>query len=82
MPHLTGAGGVLAFSVHVRVHQQRSLSPVSIKTVLSAAVLAMLPGLSFAMCGGEARSDQQAMTCSEGTQWDTETATCVPVINS
>jgi hypothetical protein len=55
---------------------------MSIKTVLTAAVLAVLPGLSFAMCAGESHADQQAMTCAEGAQWDAETATCVPVTNS
>jgi hypothetical protein len=55
---------------------------MSLKTVLSAALLAILPGLSFAMCTGDSHADQQAMTCAEGTQWDVETGTCVPVINS
>ena len=54
---------------------------MTIKTLLSAALLALLPGLSFAMCGSEARQDE-AMTCAEGTQWDAETATCTPVTTS
>jgi hypothetical protein len=34
------------------------------------------------MCGGEARHDQQAMTCAEGTQWDAASGTCTPVTTS
>ncbi len=55
---------------------------MSVKTFLTAAILAVLPGLTFAQCAGEARHDQQAMTCAEGTQWDTQTATCVPITTS
>jgi hypothetical protein len=55
---------------------------MTVKTLLSAAVLAVLPGLTFAMCAGEARHDEQAMTCAEGTQWDAQTATCIPVTTS
>jgi hypothetical protein len=55
---------------------------MSMKTMLFAAVMAVLPGLSFAMCAGESHSSQEAMTCAEGTQWDAETATCVPVTSS
>lgn len=55
---------------------------MTVKTFLTAAVLAVLPGLSFAYCSGEARLDQQAMSCAEGSQWDAQTATCVPVTSS
>ncbi len=55
---------------------------MSIKIILSAAVLAVLPGLSFAMCSGDSHSNQEAMSCADGTQWDAETATCVPVTSS
>jgi hypothetical protein len=55
---------------------------MNVKTLLSAAVLAILPGLTFAMCSGEAKLDQQAMSCAEGTQWDAQTATCTPVTTS
>jgi hypothetical protein len=54
---------------------------MKMKTILTAAVLALLPGLSFAQCSGE-RHDQQAMSCAEGMQWDTTTATCVPISTS
>jgi hypothetical protein len=52
-----------------------------VKTFLAAAVLALLPGLSFAMCS-DAKMDQQAMSCAEGSQWDATSATCVPVTTS
>jgi hypothetical protein len=55
---------------------------MSIKTMLFAAVMAVLPGLSFAMCTGDSHASQEAMTCADGTQWDAETATCVPVTSS
>ncbi len=55
---------------------------MTIKTVFAAAVLALVPALSQAACTGESHADQQAMTCADGTQWDAETATCLPVINS
>lgn len=55
---------------------------MTVKTILTAAVLAVLPGLTFAQCTGESRHDQQAMTCAEGTQWDAQTATCVPISTS
>jgi hypothetical protein len=55
---------------------------MNVKTLLSAAVLAMLPGLAFAQCSGQAAHDQQAMSCAEGTQWDAQTATCTPVTTS
>jgi hypothetical protein len=60
----------------------RRLHAMTIKTVFAAAVLALVPALSQAACTGESHADQQAMTCADGTQWDAETATCLPVINS
>ncbi len=55
---------------------------MNVKTLLAAAALAVLPGLSFAMCSGDKAMDQQAMTCVEGTQWDAQTATCIPMTTS
>jgi hypothetical protein len=55
---------------------------MNVKTLLAAAALAILPGLSFAMCSGDKAMDQQAMSCAEGTQWDAQTATCIPVTTS
>lgn len=55
---------------------------MTVKTFLAAAVLAVLPGLTFAACTGAASHDQQAMSCAEGTQWDAQSATCVPITSS
>ena len=55
---------------------------MTVKTILTSAVLAVLPVLTYAQCSGEARLDQQAMSCTEGTQWDAQTATCVPITTS
>jgi hypothetical protein len=55
---------------------------MQIRTILVAAILAVLPGLSFATCMGASHGDQAAITCAEGTQWDAETATCIPVSSS
>ena len=48
------------------------------KTALTVLVLALLPGLAAAQCGHE----RQAMSCAEGSQYDAETGTCVPVVTS
>lgn len=40
---------------------------------LSTFVLVVLPTLSFASCG----SQMHAMSCAEGTVYDSESATCV-----
>lgn len=44
-----------------------------LKTLLTAAILAVTPIVAAAMCG----HDQQAMTCAEGFVYDAETGTCV-----
>ena len=53
-----------------------------LKTLVAAATLALLPGLSFAQCSQKDHVDQQAMSCFPGTQWDQTTATCVPTASS
>jgi hypothetical protein len=53
-----------------------------LKTLIAAATLAVLPGLSFAQCSQADKVDQQAMSCIPGTQWDATTSTCQPVANS
>jgi hypothetical protein len=55
---------------------------MTVKTILTAAVLAALPGLAFAQCSDKARLDQQAMSCVEGTMWDATAGTCLPVTTS
>lgn len=43
------------------------------KTVLTAAVLALSPLAAFAMCG----HDTAAQSCASGFHWDAETGACV-----
>ncbi|WP_191090116.1 hypothetical protein [Histidinibacterium aquaticum] len=49
------------------------------KTAFTVFVLALLPGLAAAQCGGH---DRQAMSCAEGSIYDAETGTCEPVTTS
>ena len=46
---------------------------MTIKTLLAAAALTVVPVLSYAACSGHS---QQAMTCAEGTVYDADTGTC------
>ena len=56
---------------------------MSIKIIFSALVLAVLPGLSVAQgCHRGMNTDEQAMSCVEGMQWDIEAGVCVPVASS
>lgn len=43
------------------------------KTLLSAAILALAPALAFAACGGHS---EQAMTCADGTVYDAASGSC------
>ena len=49
---------------------------MKIKTIVAAALLALSPSISLAMCNGE-HASQEAMSCAEGTVWDAATSTCV-----
>lgn len=44
-----------------------------IRPMICAAMLTMLPALSYAGCSGS----HQAMSCAQGTIWDNATQTCV-----
>ncbi len=46
------------------------------RLVLAVALLAT-PLAAWADCS---RSDQQAMSCAEGTMWDAATNACVPIV--
>jgi hypothetical protein len=53
-----------------------------LKTLAATFFIAVMPGLAAAQCSSEAKMDQQAMSCAEGSQWDQATATCLPVTTS
>ncbi len=46
---------------------------MTFKTILAALVLSLTPGLALAMC---ADRHETAMTCADGTVWDSQTRTC------
>ena len=50
-----------------------------IKTAFTALALTVLPAISFAQCAGKSH---QAMSCAEGTVWDSDTRTCVEQVSS
>ncbi|MEM6890606.1 MAG: adenylosuccinate lyase [Pseudomonadota bacterium] len=52
---------------------------MTIKTLAAAAALALIPALGFA---AGCNYDRQAMSCAEGTTYDSQTGTCVPLVNS
>ncbi|SFS69424.1 hypothetical protein SAMN04488040_1642 [Sulfitobacter marinus] len=51
---------------------------MKLRIALSAFVFAALPAVGFAECGWQ----QHAMSCAEGSVYDTKTATCVAVVTS
>ncbi|MFO7758962.1 MAG: adenylosuccinate lyase [Roseovarius sp.] len=54
---------------------------MKLKFGLAALALAAMP--SFAIAAGcSYGKDRQAMTCAEGSTWDSETSTCQPVASS
>ena len=55
---------------------------MKIKMTVAALLLTLTPGLAFAMgcSGGDHSSKQASMSCAEGTLFDADTNTCVPLI--
>ena len=53
---------------------------MKLKTLLAALALTITPAFAFAMCAG--KQEQVTMSCTEGTQWDATTQTCVPTVSS
>ncbi len=52
---------------------------MTLKTILTAAILLLTPGLAVAQCMGGYHSTQTAMSCAEGTMMDEETGRCIPL---
>jgi hypothetical protein len=50
------------------------------KTFLITAALIVLPGVAMAT-GCLHGKDRQAMSCAQGSAWDTESGTCKPAVN-
>lgn len=52
---------------------------MTIKTILTALTLGLMPLGAFAMCSGKSH---QAMSCAEGTVWDAASESCVQQVSS
>ena len=56
---------------------------MTIKTLLTAAVLLATPMMASAQCmWGEHGTQEAAISCAEGTSWDAASMTCVAVVSS
>jgi len=53
---------------------------MKMKTLLAALALTMTPALATAACFD--KHEQVTMSCTEGTQWDAASQTCVPTVSS
>jgi hypothetical protein len=51
----------------------------TIKTLLAAAALIAAPALAMANCPFD---HQVTMSCTDGTNWDADSQSCVPVASS
>jgi hypothetical protein len=54
---------------------------MTLKTAMCAFVIALTPALAAAECSW-GKMEQVTMSCSEGTTFDAETQTCIPVVSS
>jgi hypothetical protein len=54
---------------------------MKVRLTLAALVLAATPGLAFAMCSGM-KPSETAMSCADGTVWDSQTRSCVAPVSS
>lgn len=52
---------------------------MTFKTLAAAVALSVLPVLAYA---GGCSFERQAMSCAEGSTYDTVSGTCVPIVNS
>lgn len=50
------------------------------KTLLITAALTVLPGIAMAM-GCSHGKEQQAMSCVQGSAWDSDTQSCKPIVS-
>lgn len=50
------------------------------KSVLAAAILALIPAISPAQGCQFGHDDQQVMSCASGMMWDVKSSTCVEIV--
>ncbi len=55
---------------------------MTIKTLLTAAVLVATPLMANAQCMWDYGTQEAAISCAEGTTWDATSMTCVAVASS
>lgn len=54
-----------------------------IKTLLAAAILTAAPAIASAMgCSYDLHGQEARMSCAEGTAWDADSGSCIPVVSS
>ena len=54
---------------------------MKMKTLLAALAITVAPTLAFAECGW-GKAHETAMSCAEGSTWDADSRSCVPVASS
>jgi len=54
---------------------------MKIKTLLAALAITTAPALAFAECSW-GTAHETTMSCAEGSTWDSESSSCVPVASS
>lgn len=54
---------------------------MKMKMLLAALAITAAPGLAFAQCSW-GKAHETAMSCAEGSAWDAESRSCVPVASS
>ncbi len=52
---------------------------MTLKSLLAALALTIAPTLAAASCFGEQHT---TMSCAEGSTWDAESQTCVPIAST
>ncbi|MEX3014957.1 adenylosuccinate lyase [Gymnodinialimonas hymeniacidonis] len=55
---------------------------MTIKTLLTASVLMLVPMMAQAQCMWDHGSQEAAISCADGTTWDAASMTCVAVASS
>lgn len=54
---------------------------MKMKTLLAALAIIVAPTLAIAECSW-GKAHETAMSCAEGSAWDAESGSCVPVASS
>ena len=55
---------------------------MTLKLPLAVLALALLPGAALAQCFGDHAKEEIVMSCADGTEYDEDSARCVPLNTS